>query len=662
MKQEQFLEVLSKEEAKKRFFFHLDLSPLGVESVSLGQVLGRVLAEECQAGSDVPGFDRSNVDGFALRAEDTFGIDENNLGELKIIKGNWEIGTIPSGEIKNGQCAPIATGGAVPRGANSVVMVEQTETSEGRLILRKPLAPGENISHTGSDISRGEVILHPFQAVTSREIGVLAALGVKEICVFKRPRVAIYSTGNELIAPGTPLQPGQVHDCNGPLLAAAVEELGCLGDCRGILKDNSEAIREAIFQSLDCDMILLSGGTSKGPSDLTYQVLNSLGKPGIVVHGVAMKPGKPLCLAVFYLETEEGKPPGLRKVPVAILPGFPTSAIMTFHEFISPVLRVFSGRKASTPQNTLCKVSMKIPSVNGRTDFLPVKLFKNSHPDPESGGKAPPYIAVPVGKGSGSITSFSHADGFIEIPRHQEFLFPGEIAQVQLLTQKTNLADWNIMGSHCPGVDLLVGHLRTHGLHASFTSLGSLGGLHAFRRGECDLACIHLFDSKSGEYNTPFLQPGELLLPGYDRIQGLVYKKNDSRFSANSTLEEFLAIVKGRPELLLANRNGGSGTRFLLDSFLSGFRPNGYFNELKSHHAVAQSIVQGRADWGMAVEWFADNAGLAFIPVKAEQFDFVINPQKSSPEKTQLVLAILNSTVYQERLGKLRFLPRGKKA
>ena len=327
-RQEQFLEVVSAEEALARFTRHLDLAPLAGEAVPLDAALGRVLAADVVAPSDVPPFDRAGVDGFAVAAHDTAGATDAVPRRLRLNAEVLVCGRAPAETVAPGTATTIATGGVVPRGADAVVMIEHTElveTAQGPAIdVRRAVTPGQFVSYAGSDIARGETLLRRSTAIGSREIGMLAACGLASVDVVRRPQVAILSTGDELVQPGEKLPPGGVYDSNGAILAAAVSEAGGVPVRFGAVGDDDAALEAAIRRALAaCDMVILSGGTSKGAGDLSHRIVSRLGAPGIVVHGVALKPGKPLCLAA------------IGDKPIAVLPGFPTSAIFTFHAFVA---------------------------------------------------------------------------------------------------------------------------------------------------------------------------------------------------------------------------------------------------------------------------------------------------------------------------------------
>ena len=644
--QDQFLDVIDRDEAERRFQGALNLEPLFVEQAPLQVALGRVLAESIVAAVDVPGFDRSNVDGFAVRASDTIGADEERPQRLRLLPTQIDTGHVPQCEVTVDAAVAIATGGMLPRGADAVVMVEHTDAEGETLLVRKSVAAGAGLTFAGTDIAAGETVLHAGRLLTSRETGVLAAIGRATVQVRRRPRVAILSTGDELIAPGEPLRPGLVYDSNQQILADAVRELGGEPLPLGIVADNVEQLRKSLCHALDtADLVLLSGGTSKGPGDLSYRVVAELSDPGIVAHGVALKPGKPICLAVT----------GGRGV--VILPGFPTSAIFTFHEFVAPVIRRLTGLPAAAKATVPARLAVKVNSEIGRTEYLLVGLVEQaleSRLQPaveilQAKAWTPTYAAYPMGKGSGSVTTFSQADGFVTIGRHVEILAAGAAVEVQLLSRELRIADLVVIGSHCVGLDYLLGLLEQHGVTTRFLAVGSTAGLAAAQRGECDIAGIHLLDPKTGEYNRPFLKPGLSLIRGYARKQGIVFRRGDARF-AGRTAAEAVSAACDDPACAMVNRNQGSGTRILIDQLLAGRRPAGYAVQARSHNAVAAAIIQGRADWSVAISTVAEAAGLDFLPLTDEQYDFVTPDSRRSRSAVALFERLLADPAVKERL------------
>jgi putative molybdopterin biosynthesis protein len=596
MKQSQFLTVLDRDEAERRWHDVVSTDVLETEIAPLDAALGRVLAADIRADVDVPGFDRSNMDGFAVRASDTFGASEERPIRLRLNGETIPTGIAPQQEVLHGTATMIATGGMLPRGADAVVPVEVTDVEDDgqTLIVRQARVPGAALSFAGTDMGRGETVLFAGTLLTSRETGVLAAIGCHELPVVRRPKVAILSTGDEIVQPGEAMRPGLVFDSNGRVIADAVRELGCEPIFLGAFRDDVPALRAALQRGLEvADVVLLSGGTSKGEGDVNALVVGEL-SPGVVVHGVALKPGKPICLAAA----------GTR--PVVILPGFPTSAIFTFHEFVAPVLRALGGRSAHSRESVSASLALQTVSERGRLEYLLVGLVRRP-----GGGLA----AYPMGKGSGSVTAFSRADGFVRIGRNTEIVEAGAETAVTLIGRELAVADLVVIGSHCAGLDLVASALAREGFTLKLLAVGSQGGLSAAQRGECDVAPIHLLDAETGAYNRPYLTPGLRLLPGYRRMQGVVTRPDETRDTEELLADETLRMV---------NRNRGSGTRILIDGLLGERRPPGHPYEPRSHYAVAAAVAQKRADWGVTIETIARQSELRFRPLRAEEYDFAI--------------------------------------
>ena len=637
-RQEQFLDVVSAEEARARFERPLDLSPLPAETVTLAEALSRVLAHDIVAAVDAPPFDRSNVDGFALRAADTLGASP---GAPKLLRLNAEViacGDNPALEVSPGSATTIATGGVIPRGADAVIMVEQTELiedGEPRIELQRAATPGQFISYAGSDIARGETLLRRGARIGSREIGMLAACGLSHVDVVRRPKVAVISTGDELVALGQPLKSAGIYDSNGAIIAAAITEAGGEALPMGAIADDAAALDKAVRDALaQSDMVVLSAGTSKGAGDLSHTIVSKLGAPGILVHGVALKPGKPLCLAV------------IGKTPLVVLPGFPTSAIFTFHAFVAPVIRALAGLPPEAAQTIAARVPVRIASELGRKEFVLVSLI--------DGDDGP--VAFPTGKGSGSVTSFSQADGFLEIDALANALDAGSVAQVTLIGSAAHAPDLVIMGSHDVALDVMVGALAERGFSARTLAVGSLGGVAAASRGECDIAPVHLIDPLSGQYNKHLVTPTLSLVPGWRRMQGVLFRPGDERFEGKSATDAIKTVLADAAALMV-NRNAGAGTRVLIDTLLNGARPPGYANQPKSHNAVAAAIAQGRADWGVAIEPVAKLYGLGFLQVAPEHYDFLVVESRRSRPAVKAFLDALRDERTRARIRAIGMQP-----
>ena len=644
MSQQQFLNVIDRDEAERKFREAIRCTPLGAETIPLAEALGRVLAEDVAAGVDVPSFDRSNYDGFAVRAADTYAAQEEQPCRLTLSDEVLATGVVPKCEVLPGVAIPIATGGMVPRGADAVVMVEHTDTEGDTLLVSKAVTPGFGVSFAGTDITTGETVMRRGEVVGSRESGVLAAVGMSDVRVWRKPVVAILSTGDEIIEPGTPMRPGLVYDSNARILADAVVELGGKPLMLGIVNDDLARLREKLQETLEkADVVLLSGGTSKGAGDLSYRAVSELSAPGIVVHGVALKPGKPICLAAD------------RDKPVIILPGFPTSAIFTFHEFVAPVIRLLGGHGESEKKTIDARMAVKVNSEPGRTEYLLVGLVRGTEESGSARGSTN-LAAYPMGKGSGSVTTFSRADGFVTIGRHEELLEAGTPVTVQLLGQQLRVADLVSIGSHCVGLDFLLGKMQQRGFQTKFLAVGSTGGLEAARRGECDIAGMHLLDPETGKYNRPLLDDRLELIEGYGRLQGVVYRKGDSRFEGKEATEA-IAGVSNLTDCVMVNRNQGSGTRVLIDRSLAGSQPTGYAVQPRSHHAVAAAVAQSRADWGIAIEWVARRAGLGFLPLEEEHYDFAVPKSRLTNPAIVAFRKLLADEAVRDELRRMGFHP-----
>ena len=408
-----FREIVSLERAKKILSEKFIPKTVGVEEVELLEAYNRVLAEDVKAPFNVPSFNRSIVDGYAVRAEDTFGADEEKPTRLKVV-GKVNMGEAPSVTVKPGEAVEVATGAALPEGADAVVMVEYSSREADEVLIYRSVVSGENTMKIGDDIKEGEKILEKGEILGPRKIGVLAALGLIKVKVYKKPKVAVISTGPEIVKPGNSLPFGKVYDINSYTISAAVRECGATPINIGIVPDEKEEIEQAIKNALKiADAVITSGGVSVGPKDLIPKVLAEMGEPGVIVCGVAIKPGKPTTIAI------------IDEKPVFALPGQPTAALFVFHIFARPILRRMAGysNREEIP-SVKAFVGEKMFSARGRRTFIMVTLKR------EDSGR---LVVYPVPKGlSGAITTLAKADGYVEIPESRQFLDLGEEVTVHL--------------------------------------------------------------------------------------------------------------------------------------------------------------------------------------------------------------------------------------
>ena len=598
---------------------YISLRPLGVEEIKLINALGRVLAEDVYAPIDHPPFDRSEVDGYAVRAEDTYGADENRPVKL-IISGSIEVGVKPSVEVSKGSAIEIATGAMIPRGANAVVMVEYTSRSRDELLVYKSVSPGENIAFTGGDISLGDLILLKGTLLGSKEIGLLAGLGIERVKVYRKIKVAVYSTGNEIVEPGEDLLDGKIYDVNGYLITTSLRELGIDTVFHGRLPDDYNIIYERLVKALEeYDVIITSGGTSAGLGDLVYRVFNSLGEPGVIIHGLAIKPGKPTVVAVANGKLIFG------------LPGFPLSCYMVLHKVVKPIIARLAGLRISPVRKVKARLAYRIRKPLGRTWLLPIALVH----------RGDVLVAYPVSMKSGNISPLVNSDGYAILENNRDLYLENEIIDVELFSSEHRIPYLVIIGSNDPFIyRILVDADLMNSTRVIVT--GSLGGWYAIRRGEADIAPTHLLDEESRIYNIPFMEKlgmrnKAVLIRGYDRRIGIVVAKGNVKNIRG--VRDFL-----RDDIVIVNRTRGAGSRVLLDMLLKNLARNmnidfkdlikkikGYSYEVKTHTAVAAAIKQGRADAGIAIEYVAWKYDLDFIPITWEHYDFLI--QKDSLKK-----------------------------
>ena len=407
-----FRKLMTYEEAKRTVESHFKPFNLGEEETVLLEAYNRVLNQDITSSIDIPPFNRSTVDGYAVKAQDTFGADENEPATLKVT-GAVAVGEKPNVKVAQGEAVEIVTGAVIPEGADAVVMVEDTEREDSNLHVYSAATVGENVMKKGSDIETGSVVLKKGQLLGATEIGVLAALGLKQVRVLKIPIVAVLSTGGEVTELGKPLPVGKIYDINAYSISTAVIECGGKPVYFGVVPDDKEALLKAMQTAIaSADVVITSGGVSVGPKDYTPQIVDSLGKPGVVVYGIAVKPGKPTTVGF------------IGEKPVFSLPGHPTSALLIFYLFARPIIQRLAGRPVAPMKMIRAFAGSRMFSAKGRRTFVMVCLEfdKNCR-----------LIAEAVESGaSGAITTLANADGFVEIAENEQFVDADEEVAVVL--------------------------------------------------------------------------------------------------------------------------------------------------------------------------------------------------------------------------------------
>ena len=407
-----FFTLLSVEEARARLLAAVRRR-MPAERVATAAAMGRVTAVPVLAAEDLPPFDRSSVDGYAVRSADTFGASEA-LPSYLTVTAEIAMGAAPTVPLNPGEAQKIATGGALPEGADAVIMVEHTEQSApDEIAALRPVSPGENVMHRGEDCRAGEELLPAGRLLRAQEVALLSHAGILEVDVLRRPRVAIISTGDELVPADQVPAPGQIRESNGQALQALVRRDGGEPTFLGLARDDETQILALLQQGMAYDVILISGGSSVGTRDLTSELIGRLGSPGVLAHGVKLKPGKPTILAVA-----DG-------VPVIGLPGHPVSAQVSYNLFVTPLLRQMQGLSPEPEfrPTVRARLTKNVASATGRTDVVRVRLFRR---DGE-------LWAEPVHGKSGLITTLVKADGLVVIPSAREGLLAGDTVEVEVL-------------------------------------------------------------------------------------------------------------------------------------------------------------------------------------------------------------------------------------
>lgn len=622
---QRYLENIPREEALGRYLVALNelgaLKPGVSERVSVVEARGRVTARPVFAAVSSPHYHAAAMDGIAVRAGDTFGATETNPVRLLI----------------EGAAFVVDTGDSLPAGTNAVIMIEDVSFPDEKTAeIVAPAVPWQHVRVVGEDFVKTEMVLPSHQQIRPYDIGGLLTAGITEVEVYPKPRVALIPTGTELIAPGERLEPEVVIESNSRVLGALLEEWGGEPLYGPRTPDDYELLKKVILEFLNqADMLAVIAGSSAGREDYTVSLIRELGK--VYVHGVAIRPGKPVILGA------------IRGKPIIGVPGYPVSATLAFEIFMRPIVYQKLGLTVPERPRVKARVGRKIVSPLGSEEFVRVKL----------GSVKDKLVVLTLPRGAGAITSLVQADGILRIPRLSEGYQAGSEVEVELLRPWREIAGTAVaVGSHDLILDLIGDLLRKkHPDHRLISShVGSLGGLAALARGEAHFAGVHLLDGKTGEYNLPFVKrvlgdrPFLLLNLAY-RIQGMIVPRGNPR-----KIKQLADLAQ--PGIRFINRQRGSGTRLLLDYLLCqlGISANeitGYEREEYTHMGVAVAVAAGSADVGLGIQAAAAALKLDFIPVGEERYDLCIPVELWDQKEVRLIRELLGDPDFRWAAGEL---------
>ncbi|MDK9707350.1 MAG: molybdopterin biosynthesis protein [Desulforhopalus sp.] len=580
------------------------------ETIRVDDSLGRTTAEPVFALRSSPSYNAAAMDGIAVHFLDLAG-----ASEAKPVR------------LKSPRFVPVNTGNAIPEGCNAVVMIEDVHyVSDDEVQLHSPATPWQHVRIIGEDIVATELILPEGHKIRAIDQGAMLATGVIEVEVQRPPKAHVIPTGSELIDPVNHPQPGQIIEFNSRILAGYLREWGAIASRNLPVADDPELLRDALLKAAaENDLVILNAGASAGTRDYSSSVLAEIGE--VIVHGVAMKPGKPVILAM------------IGGTPVIGLPGYPVSALLTMRVFVREMVSAFLGEGEPKSDYVEAIMSRPLHSPMGVDQFVRITL----------GRVGDNLMATPSGKGAGAVMSLVRADGLLTIPAGSEGIGAGEKVKIELLRSQSEVdATAVIIGSHDNILDLLANHLhkRRPIVRISSAHVGSMGGIMAIRRGEAHLAGSHLLDETTGEYNISFIKrflgglPLELINLCY-REQGLIVAKGNPK---NITC--FGDIAKGKHTFI--NRQKGAGTRLLTDKVLAdeGIKPTeiyGYDHEEYTHMSVAATVANGSVDVGMGIRAAANALGLDFVPIAEERYDLIAPLHHQGDGKIAAILDLIRN-------------------
>jgi putative molybdopterin biosynthesis protein len=626
MKRNIYIDNMDLEEALKLWEHALGAAgcskPMPVETVPVDQALGRITAEPVFARLSSPFYNAAAMDGIGVRFQDTIGAAEASPVRLR----------------QHAQYEWVNTGNVLPDKFNAVIMVEDIQPIDDSTVeIIAPVTPWKHVRTIGEDIVTTELILPDGHRIRPIDQGALLATGLTDLKVRKIPAAMVIPTGTELVQPGESMQPGNIIEFNSRVLAGYLNEWGLQADRHSIVDDRPDALKEAILSAVaGYDIIIVNAGASAGSRDHTAGVIRELGE--IVLHGVNIRPGKPVILGIVH-----GK-------PVIGLPGYTISAVITLNLFVRALADSLLGAQSPPPALLEATLARPLSSRLGVEEFIRVKLGKVGDV----------MMATPASRGAGAVMSLVQADGFLRVPANSEGLGTGEKVQIELLRAEHEIQNTLVfIGSHDNILDVLANllHRLRPVCRLSSAHVGSLGGIMAIRRGEAHLAGTHLLDEETGEYNISYIKK---YLPEMGlQLINLTYREQGLLVSRGNPLNIRGFTDLARREVRFINRQRGAGTRLLTDMHLKrlGINPdqvNGYEREEYTHMNVASAIVSNSADTGLAIRAAAVALDLDFIPVAEERYDLIL-PKKflHDPKVVALLQTIRENKEFRQTVANL---------
>ena len=610
-----YLDNTELEKAKKEYIKSLEKAGFtySTERVASSESCGRILCEAQYAAICSPHYNASAMDGIAVKASDTYGASESS--PITLLGSQYTV---------------VDTGDPLPEDKDSVIMVEDvSENADGSVTVLSAVHPWQNVRQVGEDICMGDMIAPRLTEITPSLCGAFLAGALTEVDVIKKPLFGIIPTGDEIVSPKSNPEKGEIIEFNSTVFSSMLSTWKADSKVYPITRDNKESLTAAVRKAVEeCDAVLILAGSSAGRDDYTSTIISELGQ--VHFHGIAIKPGKPAILG------------SVGSVPVVGIPGYPVSGIVVMDEIVREIVSLYYRRRGTEAEYVTAKLGKRVVSSLKYKELIRVTLGLT-----EEG-----FVAVPLNRGAGVITSFTKADGILTVPQNSEGFEAGEEVRIRLIRSLKDIENAVVVtGSHDPLIDEAADILAKKNVRVSSSHVGSMGAITAIKNKQAHLGCIHLLDTATGEYNKSYVEKyfpdgGVRLVKGVGRVQGLMVRKGNPL-----GIKSFADITKGR----YVNRQLGSGTRILCDYLIekNGMKKaeiDGYRNEEFTHTAVAALIAAGNGDCGLGIYSAAKMYDLDFIEICIEEYDILVDERYYDTEKFQAFIGAVKGEELKKRL------------